>query len=241
MREAYRELQGEHYLKVLEELHKNLQPDSYLEIGTRTGSSLRLAQCESIAIDPQFKIKAEIVGSKPRLTLYQQTSDGFFAENPPGSLFGGRKLDMSFIDGMHLFEFLLRDFINTEKHCCKNSVITIHDCIPGDSYVTRRVENDPIAKHSEHPNWWTGDVWKILPTLWKFRKDLRIHCVDAKPTGLVVVTNLDPLNTVLEHNYDAIVDEFVNRGILEYGLDKFLSDCKLVPTSAVMASSLSLA
>ena len=39
-------------------------------------------------------------------------------------------MDFAFIDGMHLFEFALRDFMNLERHCTPQSVIMVHDCYP---------------------------------------------------------------------------------------------------------------
>ena len=55
---------------------------------------------------------------------------------------------------------------------------------------------------------WTGDVWKVLPVLAKYRPELMIRCFDAPPTGLVTVTNLQPGNTVFDDNYKEIIEEF---------------------------------
>ena len=55
------DLTGEHYTEVLKRLHRELRPRSYSEIGTLHGQSLRLANCPSIAIDPDFS-QAELNG-----------------------------------------------------------------------------------------------------------------------------------------------------------------------------------
>jgi hypothetical protein len=49
-------LGGALYYEVLEALHGILKPTTYFEIGTWKGGTLRLAQCRSVAIDPQFMV-----------------------------------------------------------------------------------------------------------------------------------------------------------------------------------------
>jgi hypothetical protein len=39
-------------------------------------------------------------------------------------------IDRAFIDGMHCFEFVLRDFINTERYMSWTSVIVFNDVLP---------------------------------------------------------------------------------------------------------------
>ena len=72
---------GGSYLQLLQNLHQTLKPRSYLEIGSRTGASLSLASCRSIAIDPTFKLNENFFGSKPACLLFQLGSDEFFAHN----------------------------------------------------------------------------------------------------------------------------------------------------------------
>ncbi len=57
---------------------------------------------------------------------------------------------------------------------------------------------------------WTGDVWKIVPLLKEHRPDLKFQLFDVAPTGLVVVSNLDPENRALSDNYDAIIKTYDN-------------------------------
>jgi len=66
---------------------------------------------------------------------------------------------------------------------------------------------------AEHPlskfkGWWAGDVWKMIPTLKKYRPDLELTLIDCVPTGLVLVRGLDPANNVLQRNYEEIVKSF---------------------------------
>ena len=85
------------------------------------GRSFADVRGKTIAVDPSFRIDSNVIKDKPALHIFQQTSDDFFDS---GFLKAARaKLSFSFLDGMHLFEYLLRDFINTEKNSHPDSVI----------------------------------------------------------------------------------------------------------------------
>ena len=153
---------GSHYLAVIGHLHAALKPQRYFEIGVLHGVTLAIAQCEALAVDPAYTITSDVFGQKPACHLYRETSDAFFAKHSPLTVMGG-PIDLAFLDGMHHYEFLLRDFINTERFCKRNSVIVMHDCIPTDAYVARRDVNEaPDGTSSAHKEWWAGDVWKTL-------------------------------------------------------------------------------
>jgi hypothetical protein len=137
---------------------------------------------------------------------------------------------MAFIDGMHLFEFALRDFMNVERHCKPNSVVFIHDCLPTDEYVGRRdIDDHMLKKRSRRPEWWTGDAWKLLEIIVKYRTDLRVVVFNALPTGLAAVTHLDPSSTLLADRYFDLVAEYKNRTLAEHG-DAFYRGLRIVDT-----------
>jgi hypothetical protein len=101
-----------------------LEPATYLEVGS-AGGTLALAECATIAVDPRFHINADVIGRKPMCLLFQEPSDEFFRKHSPRALFG-EAIDMAFVDGLHVFDYVLRDFINTEKHCRPNSIVILH-------------------------------------------------------------------------------------------------------------------
>ncbi|MFP7672311.1 class I SAM-dependent methyltransferase [Marivita sp. S0852] len=206
---------GLQYLSFFERLHQTVKPDWYLEIGTQTGASLALSSAKSISVDPVYRLRQEVVGQKPALYAFQETSDAFFEADRLKTL--GARVDMAFLDGMHLFEYLLRDFIGTEKHASQDGVILLHDCLPWNVAMTSRKRGQ--TKTSS----WTGDVWKMVPILQKYRPDLTLEIVDAAPTGLVIVSSLDPSNRALEKNYDAILEEFLDVELDSYGVDRYFS------------------
>ena len=197
---AEREMPGEDYYDWLQHFHQWLQPARYVEIGLGHGRSLALAgpDTKAVGIDPYqgFWEKLHYVCPHGPAALFPLTSDDFFAQYDLSKVIGRDTFDLGFIDGLHLFEQALKDFINLERYARKNSVILIHDCLPIAPIV---------AERNRCTGFWTGDVWRIIPCLKTFRPDLKIMTIPTKPSGLGVVTNLDAASTVLSDNYDDIV------------------------------------
>ena len=196
--ESLPKFDGLRYNRMLKRMHIALKPSWYLEVGTFSGKSLALANCNIVAVDPKFKIRNPVINSTGKeLFFFQQTSDDFFAM--PFLARNKIRFDFAFLDGLHKFEFLLRDFMNAEKVMANGGVIALHDCCPG-SY--------DMAVREQRPGKWTGDVWKTLLILLRYRPDLDIQVANSQPTGLVVVRNLDPNNQVLDKNYDDLLAEY---------------------------------
>jgi methyltransferase family protein len=204
---AAAELGGESYLALLARLHAYLQPRTYVEIGVSTGSSLVLAgaETEALGIDPAPRLE-HVLG--PRMRVFAETSDAFFAGRDLRAQLGGRAVELAFIDGMHLFEFALRDFMNLERHCSRQGAILLHDCYPLD---------EATASRERRTVFWSGDVWRALLALKKYRPELRIALLAAPPSGLAVLRGLDPGSRVLAERYDEIVADLksVPYGALE--------------------------
>ena len=97
----------------------------------------------------------------------------------------------------------LRDVANLERHSSPNSVILIHDCNPIDEVTAARERTTAV---------WSGDVWKTVVALRRFRPDLRVVVADVEPTGLAIVTGLNPTNTLMFDRYDEIVAEIDQLG-----------------------------
>jgi hypothetical protein len=225
------DLKGSSYGAVLQQLHKLLRPKSYFEIGTLRGGTLKLAECPSIAVDPQFQVEQNVVGGKRMCALYQMTSDDFFAAYDPKAILG-RPIDFAFLDGMHLCEYLLRDFANTEKHCRKNSVIFMHDCAPVEPAIAeRRPNQSTVVPH--RAAWWAGDVWRTVLALKKYRPDLAITALDASPTGLICVSNLNPQNTSIMDRYMEIVGDMMSYSFDRMTIEEYFRIINVEPTSVI--------
>jgi hypothetical protein len=196
---AYIALEGDDYQTMLRKVHEHLRPRAYLEIGVHAGATLRLASPETIAIgvDPAPQVTDPLPA---HARVIQATSDEFFARYDLAKEFGGRPIELAFIDGSHLFENVLRDFMNVERHATPASTVLLHDCYPLDEITARR---EAVTTFS------TGDAWKVILCLKKYRPDLKIHTLACPPTGITVIRGLDPASGVLESRLQALYDEFV--------------------------------
>lgn len=183
--------------ELLRGLHHVIRPRTYLEIGVNDGRSLALSSVPSIAIDPAFKVTSSLCGP---VQLERTTSDEFFARPAPLKFLPRPVIDFAFIDGMHLSEFALRDFMNVERWTAPTSVVVLDDMLP------RSVEE---AHRDRKTNAWTGDVYKVVQTLRILRPDLLVLEIDTAPTGTAMVLMPDARSTTLSENYDRLVKEMV--------------------------------
>jgi hypothetical protein len=192
-------MHGEHYTQLLARLHAHLRPRTYVEIGVETGATLRLVQpgTRALGIDPQPAVAFRL---PENVRIFTETSDAFFANRDVRTELGGASVDFALIDGMHHFEYALRDFMHLEPLCARASTILVHDCFPHD----RRT-----ALRERETYFWTGDVWRLLVLLKKHRRDLSIHTIASPPTGLAFIRNLDPSSTFISDNLAALCEEFM--------------------------------
>jgi hypothetical protein len=228
-------IDGPGYHTVLSQIHQVGRPKSYFEIGAFTGDTLALSRCKTVAVDPVKRVLPEVERGHPNLTFREMTSDDYFARHSPVADLG-RRIDLAFLDGMHEFDFLLRDFINTERLCHPGSIIALHDCLPRDAYMTRPWKDWEVVKPTHYPNHWTGDVWKMVVVLRQHRPDLDLRCLDAPPTGLTVCRGLDPANTVLADNYDRILADWRDVILDDYGIDKLFAVAAVESAEAWMGT-----
>lgn len=169
----------------LQALHEKTRPRTYLEIGIRTGTSLALSRTRSIAVDPFFAIDTPIHCD---VQLVKATSDDFFAGHTPLAHFDGVPVDLAFIDGMHLSEFALRDFINIEPCMAHTGVVVFDDVLP---------RNGLEAARDRKTRSWAGDVYKVVEILRRRRPDLVVLLVNTANTGTAVVVGVDQASTIL--------------------------------------------
>lgn len=223
--EGYPVVDGPHYLDVFQALHKVLKPDWYLEIGTAYGKSLDRCPGDFVAIDPAFRLERFEMGSRRRGLFFQQTSDDFFASGFLAD--NGIVPGLGFLDGMHLFEYLLRDVMNFEKCAAPDSYAVLHDCLPFNPKMQAREEPGDTY-------FWTGDVWKTHVILRELRPDLTIRVLDAYPTGMVLITGFDPDNRVLDDAYEAQVARLMDLDITDYGAAAYFDPIEIESAHAVV-------
>lgn len=185
-----------HKHDVLSALHEQLSPQFYLEIGVDEGLSLARAACPAIGVDPRpnLKLKTPVPESAKIMAM---SSDQFFRQQVGQCLH--TPVDFAFIDGMHLFEFVLRDFINIERSASPYGLVVIDDIYPCHPTQTLRHRQSGA---------WTGDVWKIEKILREYRPDLFFVALNCWTTGMLLIAGLDQDNQVLSESYQELVRKY---------------------------------
>ena len=111
---------------------------SYLEIGCNDDELFsRIKIKNKIGIDP-------VIGGNMKIT-----SDEFFNQNK-------LNFDCIFIDGLHVYDQVKRDIVNSSKFLNENGFILVHDCLP------RSLSNQAVPRYRFT---WNGDVWKAIVDL----------------------------------------------------------------------------
>lgn len=179
------------YIEVLRDLHEIVQPRLYVEIGVRKGSSLGLCRGRAVGIDPDPHPDLQLATLETQ--LFRCTSDDFFFFHGKDAL--AEPAQLAFIDGMHLAEFVLRDFMNIERCMSADGVIVIDDVLP----------NHPLQAQRERCSMvWTGDVWRFAERLAELRPKLRLTWLDTDPSGMLVISRLNPADRSLWSTYNKI-------------------------------------
>jgi hypothetical protein len=208
---------------LLRELHRVYRPRTYLEVGVNDGRSLALSKVKSIAVDPAFKVTSQLSCD---VRLVKATSDKYFARPTAVNFFPHSLIDLAFIDGMHLFDFALRDFINIERFSRWSSLVVFDDMLP------RSIDE---AARDRHTGPWTGDVYKLAEVLRQHRPDLVCVLVDTQPTGQLLVFGANSANQILPDRYDSLIKEWVVPDPQDVP-DKFLTRSEAVDPEAFLAA-----
>ena len=144
--------------------------NKYLEIGCHNNDVFDQIRIKKIGVDP-------ISGGN-----FRGTSDKFFEQNTSN-------FDCIFIDGLHEYDQVKKDIINSIKFLNKNGIIILHDCLPP-SITHQRV---PRTRYS-----WNGDVWKAVVEARTWR-DVDTYTV-LSDQGLGIIKNKDNTDLLLLKN-----------------------------------------
>ena len=158
---------------IINKIIKKKKFESYLEIGCQSDVNFsKIIIKNKIGVDPQS-------GGTHRMT-----SDDFFKQNKS-------TFDLIFIDGLHVYEQVLKDIENSLKVLNDNGVILIHDCLPA------KIWHQTIPQtHSS----WNGDVWKSIVKS-RTRIDIDTYTIEADQ-GLGLILKRE--------NRDLLVDKIEN-------------------------------
>jgi hypothetical protein len=182
-------------LLLIQTLMKQKKLRNYLEIGVFNGHIFfRVKSRFKVAVDPAFKFDRLRKIGKVLLNpfnffnqYFQKTSDVFFAEDA-NRVFAEKKIQIALIDGMHEYEFALRDIENTLRHLADDGVIIVHDC----NALTRE-SSSSFSEWKAGPGvgTWNGNIWKTILHLRTLRRDLTVFVLDCDH-GLGIVTKGKP-------------------------------------------------
>lgn len=146
---------------------------SYLEIGCFKDETFNQINIKKkIGVDP-------VSGGNLRMT-----SDQFFIENK-------EKFDLIFIDGLHVYEQVIKDIFNSIKVLKENGIILVHDCLP------RKLWYQTPTRMSDT---WNGDVWKAIVECRTLENIDTYTCLADEGIGVIKVQkNNNPLNLNLSN------------------------------------------
>ena len=123
---------------LLDYLIKKNNYSDYLEIG-----------CDKDQLFSKVNIKNKIGVDPSNGGNVRKTSNDFFSDNR-------EFFDIVFIDGLHEYDQVKKDIINSLKFLNENGVVLVHDCMP-----------DSLGKQAvpRYKMQWNGDVWKAIVDL----------------------------------------------------------------------------
>jgi hypothetical protein len=143
---------------------------SYLEIGYQQAICFNAVKCErKDAVDPA-PMHNDFMNTFQGKEFYLGTSDDFFA-------FTENKYDLIFIDGLHTYEQVKRDFENAIKCLNPGGLIMLHDMNPS---------SEERAKSFAEGGQWNGDCYKVAIDLFRGEYKFKYYTVDDDNGCLVV-------------------------------------------------------
>ena len=146
---------------------------SYLEISCFKDETFNQINIKKkIGVDP-------VSGGNLRMT-----SDQFFNDNKD-------KFDLIFIDGLHVYEQVIKDIFNSIKVLKENGIILVHDCLP------RKLWYQTPTRMSDT---WNGDVWKAIVECRTLENIDTYTCLADEGIGVIKLQkNNNPLNLKLSN------------------------------------------
>tara|TARA_B100000401_G_C52761518_1_gene698426 strand:- start:29 stop:709 length:681 start_codon:yes stop_codon:yes gene_type:complete len=164
---------------LVQEIIRKKKYKKYLEIGCDDDQLFSKIDLElKIGVDP-------VSGGNVR-----STSDVFFESN-------NENFDIVFIDGLHEYDQVKKDIINSLNFLNNDGIILLHDCLPSEMSL----QAVPRYRHK-----WNGDVWKALV---EFRKHKNLEIFTCKiDYGISMIKK--------KENSDILLDQIKNYKNLKF-------------------------
>ena len=150
-----------------------------------TGRTFREVEiAERTGVDPAFAFNTSEVENGSTKCI-RMTSDDFFSETPILTSF-----DIIFIDGLHTFEQVVRDFSNAILRTHRRSVILLDDTLPNDVYSALPDMNTTYKYRKAaglDDRSWHGDVFKTVFYIHDFWPSLNYRTIVNSGTQQTLV------------------------------------------------------
>jgi tetratricopeptide (TPR) repeat protein len=187
------------YAAFLALMKQIFRPRTYIEVGSRKVGTLLSDPVPEfvVGIDPELELTAAEVRGCRNLLIMRRKSDDAFAELFSEKFLGARQSDFAFIDGMRHCEVVLRDIANCARLSREGALIFVHGVLP---------DNEPEASREPQPGRWMGDVYKVVPTIWRFLSWIPTLLIsDISPSGMLILEVTGNIHDAIFSQYDALV------------------------------------
>jgi hypothetical protein len=189
-------------VEVIKKIIEKNKAKTYLEIGVEFGTVFsKIKAKRKIAVDPELKISwKKKIGDLPSIfsaRYFNMTSDEFFDQQ--AVMFAQKKIDVAFVDGLHVYSQSLKDIENCLKHLNEKGIIIVHDCSPKNEFSAASSREISVKAGEKK---WNGDVWKAIVCLRSTRSDLTIFILDCD-YGLGIIRKGQPEN-MLDYSLEQI-------------------------------------
>ena len=190
---------------IINYLIKKRNYKSFLEIGVFRGQTTKEVKCcYKVGVDPDPQCSVS----------YKITSDQYFDTY-------NQKFDIIFIDGLHLYQQVVKDIDNSLLHLNVGGIISCHDCLPIQQI------NQLRQPHGQ----WTGDVWKAMLNTYQTNNSVNIDVVNTDwGVGLIQTSTIQYRNQIKYQgsldslNFQFYInnrDKFMNILTCEQFMDKY--------------------
>ena len=159
-------------LDLIQLIIKKNEYKKYLEIGCNQDEVFNKIDIDKIGVDP-------ISGGN-----FRGTSDEFFLRN-------SECFDCIFIDGLHEYDQVYKDIINSLKFLNEGGIILLHDCLPPS------IHQQAVPRYKKT---WNGDVWKAIVNIrTNANYDTVTCCIDHGISIIRKQKNIDRLNLNIDN------------------------------------------
>ena len=123
------------------------------------------------------------------LRFFHGSSDVFFASLPSDVTF-----DLTYVDGLHLYEQAYRDVINAFRHSRRRGLVVVDDVVPKDENSALRDYEESRRRRAEAglSSAWHGDVFVVLAILRDHHPELAVRVIVGSGNEQAVIWKEEP-------------------------------------------------